>query len=238
MCLERSERNDNIYEQIEEAYQFVLRHINMSAQINGIVRRDVYELPVRAVREAIINAVTHRSYMDDSCVQVSVYDDRMEVLSPGMLYGGLDLEAALEGKSKCRNAAVSEAFHYMKLIEAWGTGLGRIRNSCREYGLKEPVIDEFGDGFRVVFFRKEMEENQDEIRKSGNPALPDTELFIIKYIRENDQCTTTEIAGLLDITSRRARGILGSLVKKDVLRKVGNARNTIYQAGGNFPHGE
>ncbi|MFG6331847.1 MAG: putative DNA binding domain-containing protein [Lachnospiraceae bacterium] len=252
--IDRKEFRGPIYEQIEEAYQFVLRHINMSAQINGIVRRDVYELPVRAVREAIINAVTHRSYMDDSCVQVSVYDDRMEVLSPGMLYGGLDLEAALEGKSKCRNAAVSEAFHYMKLIEAWGTGLGRIRNSCREYGLKEPVIDEFGDGFRVVFFRKEMEENQDEIqksgnpeirksgnpeiRKSGNPALPDTELFIIKYIRENDQCTTAEIAGLLDITGRRARGILGSLVKKGVLRKVGNARNTIYQAGGNFPHGE
>lgn len=58
----------------------------------------------------------------------------------------LDPEAALEGKSKCRNAAISEAFHYMKLIEAWGTGPGRIRNSCREYGLKEPVIDEFGDG--------------------------------------------------------------------------------------------
>ncbi len=169
--IDRKEFRGPIYEQIEEAYQFVLRHINMSAQINGIVRRDVYELPVRAVREAIINAVTHRSYMDDSCVQVSVYDDRMEVLSPGMLYGGLDLEAALEGKSKCRNAAVSEAFHYMKLIEAWGTGLGRIRNSCREYGLKEPVIDEFGDGFRVVFFREEMEENQDEIRKSGNPEI-------------------------------------------------------------------
>ena len=68
----------------------------------------------------------------------------------------LDAEAALEGKSKCRNAAISEAFHYMKLIEAWGTGPGRIRNSCREYGLKEPVIDEFGDGFRAVFFRKKL----------------------------------------------------------------------------------
>ena len=58
----------------------------------------------------------------------------------------LDLEAVLEGKSKCWNAAISEAFYYMKLIEAWGTGLGRMRNSCRQYGLKEPVIDEFGDG--------------------------------------------------------------------------------------------
>ena len=68
----------------------------------------------------------------------------------------LDPEAALEGKSKCRNAAISEAFHYMKLIEAWGTGPGRIRNSCREYGLTAPVIDEFGDGVRAVFFRKKL----------------------------------------------------------------------------------
>lgn len=244
--IDHKEFRGPVYEQIEEAYQFVLRHINMSAQINGIVRRDIYELPVRAVREAIINAVTHRSYMDDSCVQVSIYEDRMEVLSPGMLYGGLDMESALGGKSKCRNAAISEAFHYMKLIEAWGTGLGRILNSCREYGLKEPIIDEFGDGFRVVFFRKKIEANQEEIRKSGNseirksgnPALLDSELFVIKYIHENDQCTTTEIAALLDITGRRARGILGSLVKKGMLKKVGNARNTIYQAGENFPQGE
>ena len=69
-----------IYEQIEEAYQFILRHINMSAQINDVVRRDVYELPVRAVREAIVNAVTHRSYLDDSCIQVSIYDDRVEIM--------------------------------------------------------------------------------------------------------------------------------------------------------------
>ena len=77
-----------------------------------------------------------------------------------------------------------------------------------------------------------------EIRKFGNPAPPDSELFIIKYIRENNQCTTTGIADLLDITSRRARGILGSLVKKGILKKVGNARNTIYQAGEKFPYGE
>lgn len=154
--IDRKEFKGPIYQQIGDAYKFVLRHINRSAQIHGIVRRDVYELPVRAVREAIANAVTHRSYLDDSCIQVSVFDDRLEVLSPGMLYGGLDLKAALEGKSKCRNAAISEAFYYMGIIEAWGTGLGRIQKSCREYGLREPVIEEFGDGFRVIFYRSKI----------------------------------------------------------------------------------
>lgn len=158
--IDRKEFKGPIYQQIEEAYQFVLRHINRSTAINGLVRTDGYELPVRAIREAIVNAVTHRSYLDDSCIQVSIYDDRVEVVSPGMLYGGLDLEAAISGRSKCRNAAISEAFYYMGIIEAWGTGLGRIQKSCREYGLKEPTIEEFGDGFRVTFYRKASKEEQ------------------------------------------------------------------------------
>lgn len=102
----------------------------------------------------VANAIAHRSYLDESCTQVSIYDDRVEVSSPGMLYGGLDIETAKQGKSRCRNSAIAEAFHYMHIIEAWGTGIPRIINRCKEYGLKEPVFEEFGDGFRVTMFRK------------------------------------------------------------------------------------
>ena len=76
-----------LYEQIEEAYEFVLKHINLGAEINGLVRTDTYELPTEAIREAIVNAMTHRNFLDRSCVQVAVYDDRVEITSPGMLYG-------------------------------------------------------------------------------------------------------------------------------------------------------
>lgn len=140
----------------------------------------------------------------------------------------------------------------------------------KRISLKEPLIDEFGDGFRVVFFRKTIRANQKEdngdatgirtgrkainedpekcsesgkkenpaIRQSGNPQLADQESLIVKYVHENDECTASAIAGLLDVTGRRARGILGNLVKKEVLKKVGNARNTVYRAGGNFPYGK
>ena len=55
--------------------------------------------------------------------------------------------------------AIAEAFHYMHIIEAWGTGIPRIINRCKEYGLKEPVFEEFGDGFRVTIFRKDSGKN-------------------------------------------------------------------------------
>ena len=60
-----------LYEQIEEAYKFVLKHINLGAEINGLVRTDSYELPTEAIREAIVNATTHRNFLDRACVQVA-----------------------------------------------------------------------------------------------------------------------------------------------------------------------
>ncbi|MFI3202201.1 MAG: ATP-binding protein [Eubacteriales bacterium] len=152
--IDRKEFDGAIYTQIEDAYQFVLKHINLGTEIEGLYRKDYYELPILSVREMIANAIVHRSYLDDSSIQVSVYEDRVEVMSPGMLYGGMDLETAMKGKSKCRNAALAEAFYYMGIVEAWGTGIPRIINKCKEYGLPSPTFEELGDGFKVTMFRK------------------------------------------------------------------------------------
>ena len=141
----------------------MLRHINLGAKIEGIVRKDYYELPVGAIREMIVNAVCHRNYMDSSCVQVAVYDDRVEVTSPGMLYGGLTLEEAMSGRSKIRNKAIAEIFSRMEIIEEWATGIRRIMNRAKEYGLREPQFLEIGNTFRVNLYRK-----ADKIRKKTN----------------------------------------------------------------------
>jgi len=152
--IDQKEFDGPIYEQVDDAYQFVLRHIDMGAEISGVYRSDSYELPISAIREMVANAVVHRSYLDKSNIQVSVFEDRVEVLSPGMLYGGLDLETAKLGKSTCRNEAIAEAFHYMHIVEAWGTGIPRIINKCKEYGLPDPLFEEFGNNFKVTMFRK------------------------------------------------------------------------------------
>ncbi len=168
--IDRREFGGPVYEQIEEAYQFVLKHINLGATIDGIVRKDRYELPPESIREAIINAVCHRCYLDHSCVQVAVYDNRVEITSPGMLYGGLTMEQAVSGRSKIRNACIAEVFSRMGIIEQWGTGFQRMIQGCREYGLQEPEFIDMGDTFRVNFYRSNMEngiENQDIKAKTG-----------------------------------------------------------------------
>ena len=87
--LNKREFTGPIYTQIEEAVDFVLRNIRLGATIDGLVRKEKYELPPEAIREMIINAHCHRNLLDESCIQVAVYDDRPEVASPGGLYNGL-----------------------------------------------------------------------------------------------------------------------------------------------------
>ena len=151
--LDKREYAGPLYEQIDAALDFVLRNIRLGVKFEGIQRKEIYELPVDAIREMIVNAHCHRNLTDESCVQVAIYDDRLEVTSPGGLYNGLTFEEALQGHSRLRNRAVANVFRQIGLIEAWGTGLQRIQNAAREYGLPEAEFIEMPDTFRVNLYR-------------------------------------------------------------------------------------
>ena len=100
--------------------------------------------------------------IEESCIQVAVYDDRLEVTSPGGLYNGLTYEEVLNGHSKIRNKGLANIFSQMGLVEAWGSGIKRIFYAAREYGLQEPKIQEFDNMFRIELFRNNA------IRKESN----------------------------------------------------------------------
>lgn len=157
--LDKREFTGPIYEQIENAVIFVLRNIRLEATIEGLVRKESYELPVEAIREMIINAHCHRNLSDSSCVQVAVYDDRLEVTSPGGLYNGLTYEEVMNGHSKLRNRAIANVFNQMGLVESWGTGIRRIMEAAEEYELPMPRVQVFDDMFRINLYRKIPLEN-------------------------------------------------------------------------------
>lgn len=125
----------------------------MGSEINGLYRTDIYELPTDCIREMICNAVVHRSYLHPSSIQVAVYDDRVEVTSPGMLFGSLRLKDVKEGISIPRNRALVYAFTYMNIMEHWGSGTPRIIRRCKELGIEEPELMEIAGSFRINLFR-------------------------------------------------------------------------------------
>ena len=99
------------------------------------MRKEKYELLPEAIREMIINAHCHRNLLAESCIQVVVYDDRLEVTSPGGLYNGLTYEEVMNGHSKIRNKGIVNIFSQMGLVEVWGSGIKRILNAAEEYGI-------------------------------------------------------------------------------------------------------
>jgi predicted HTH transcriptional regulator len=89
--------------------------------IKGVYRHDVYEFPEVALRELVTNAMMHRNYaVYGSDIQVALYDDRLEIISPGGLPRGMTISRMMSGCSRCRNKAITEAFAYMHVAEKWG----------------------------------------------------------------------------------------------------------------------
>ena len=125
----------------------------------GIYRQDVYEIPPDAIRELIINAMVHRSYLDHGTIQVAVYDNRLEITSPGKLPMGQTMERMKEGYSKIRNEALAHAFAYMNLIEHWGSGIQRIIDKVKTAGLREPEFIGGEVDLRINIYRGQIDTN-------------------------------------------------------------------------------
>lgn len=190
-----------------------------SAEIEGLVRKDVYELPVGAIREMIINAVCHRNFMDNSCVQVAIYDNRVEVTSPGMLFGGLTLEEAMNGRSKIRNRAIAETFSRMELIEAWGTGIRRILRRADEYGLPTPEFMEIGDTFRVNLYKKADKKADKKFERQQ---------LIIEYLQREESVSNREARAILGLAESTTKRILKQMVQDEILSESGQRKGKRY----------
>ena len=169
--VDRREYTGPLWEQIDEAFQFVLRNIHLGATIVGIYRQDIYEIPPDAIRELIINAMVHRSYLDHGTIQVAVYDNRLEITSPGKLPMGQTIERMKEGYSKIRNEALAHAFAYMNLIEHWGSGIPRIIDKVKAAGLREPEFIGGEVDLRINIYRGQVDTNDATI--NANDAKND-----------------------------------------------------------------
>lgn len=197
-----------LYQQIDDAFEFVLRMIRMGAVIKGTVRQDVYEFPLRTIREAITNAVCHRSYFQPSYVQVALYDDRLEITSLGMIARPVSIEKMKHGFSYVQNRGIAHAFAYLGLIESWGSGVPRMFEDCATYGLREPELIVQDEMFRLNLYRKDI-----------HSTTPDT---IQDAIQDTTQDTTQDV-------SRRRRSLLEFCSepqnKKDMMAFLGLANS-------------
>lgn len=171
--IDKKDSSGAIYKQIDEAYQFVLKHINFGFEFNGLYRVESYELPERMIREIICNAVCHRQIMSNSCIQVAVYDNRVEITSPGTLYGGLTISMIKNGRTAIRNKVIANALKYLHFIEQWGLGIISSIEECIERNIRIPEFIEMSEAFRVNLYRPSYTQ-QDIQQDTQQDALQDS----------------------------------------------------------------
>ena len=223
--VDRREFNGPIQEQMEAAYQYVLEKINRGMKIDGIYRQDVYELPIDSVRELIANAVAHRSYLDPGNIQVALYDNRLEITSPGMLMNGVTIEKMKEGYSKIRNRAIANAFSYMKIIEKWGSGIPRIIRECQEYGLPEPELIDFDGDFRINMYRQPSLIQAGTIGTIIGIKVTSPEERVLTIMKQNAKVTQKELQKELGNSLRTIKRMIAELQDKGYIVRRGNNRS-------------
>ncbi len=152
----------NITLQAEEAYNFVLRHINKGAVVEGVYTVSRWEYPVKAIREAIRNAIVHRDYsFTGKDVKVAVYDDMVEITSPGLLPPSIDYSAMESRQSDARNKIIAPIFKRIGIIDQWGNGLKLIADELKEYPQIEFRWKEVGLSFQVQFVKLDYVSEQE-----------------------------------------------------------------------------
>ncbi|MCS6950281.1 MAG: transcriptional regulator, partial [bacterium] len=213
-----------LFEQVEETMQYFRERLTTRYEIGGEPAREVvWEYPLDALREAVLNAVCHRDYLDSAHTQIRWYDDRIVIYNPGALQPPLTVERLFqEHISKPRNRLIAEAFYNIGWIERWGTGIQRMRSACLENEQPEPVITEEG-GLWVVFHKDWLTE--DYLQQL---ELNSRQIQAIFWLKTHERITNTQYQQLFSVGKRTASLDLSQLVQKGLVEQVGTTGKGTY----------
>ena len=139
---------------LEEAVEFVRKNSRIKTIIdkNGH-RADKPEYPVKAVREAILNALVHRDYSihtENTPISIEMYRDRMEITSSGGLYGRISIDSLGKVRPETRNAALANMLELLKITENRYSGIPTMRKEFAEFSLPAPIFSAVHGEFKVI----------------------------------------------------------------------------------------
>jgi ATP-dependent DNA helicase RecG len=198
-------------------HKFLIRPVTFE----GLYRIEHNEYPIPAIREMLLNALIHRTYMG-VFTQIRVYDDKISIWNDGELPQGVTLEKLKQHhSSRPRNLIIADVCFKGGLIDAWGSGTVRIIETCKVAGLPEPELEERDGGFAVTLFKNNLTEEQ-----LGKLGLNVRQLKAVSHMKEKGKITNAEYQEINNVSKRTATNDLAELVTKYKL-----AKNTGFGAG-------
>lgn len=211
----------NLFEQVTKAEEAIKFAINVKYSITGKTseRQEIWDYPLSAIRETLLNSIVHRDYFDKtSPIQIKIFKDWLWFYNPGELVDDLTVEnLKTSHPSKTRNPLIASVFYRAGLIEKFGSGIDRIMNACRREIIPQPEFLEECGGFSVKFKKEFVELNERQ-----NNAL--------QVIKEKGTISNSDYQEITGATRETSKRDLAKMLKAGVLHKVGDGKNTKYTA--------
>jgi len=211
-------------EQFKAAYDFVISRLYTSWKIVGPMREEQLEIPKIAIREIIMNAVIHRNYLIPGPTKIAIFNNRIEIFSPGTFPGPIS-QNLKAGFTYLRNITIAKVFREMGLIESFGLGLLKTFTSYEQYELKEPQIIE-GEGFIKCILPRKTPENM--LTRSKTDELSEAQAQILNLFTSATKISVADVIESLHFTRSTASRKLAELVKKGHIKKMGKGRGVNY----------
>ena len=218
---DRREFTGSLLKQLEDAYEYLSLRNQNQATFEGLLRIDHKDYPDVAIRESLLNAIVHRDYAISASTLLSVYKNRIELISIGGLAGGISYEDMMLGVSYCRNQKLANVFYRLQLIESYGTGMQKIMSSYKNSNEK-PIVQVTTGAFKFVL------PNQNDKMVIDAAVLDEKEQAALNLLEEQEYITRSDIEKMLGVSTSTAYRIIQKLISCGKLKSSGGTRNARY----------
>lgn len=179
---------------------------------------------------SVLFAVIHRDYNFNGSILISLFDNRIEIVSLGGLVKGISIKDIFNGVSETRNPNLANIFYRLKYVESFGTGIERIMETYQEYYDKRPIFQNTENTFKVILYNINYE-SEDVINNfviNEEPVELDANLLLEKYLKKNKVINRASLQEILNISKTSAVNLLNKMIKDGKIMQVGEGKNTFY----------
>lgn len=223
-------RHGPVLKLVDIAENYIKSNIHWRVEFTGELQRtEIPEIPMDAIREALLNSFCHKDYATCQSNEVSIYKDRVEIYNPGTFPEGYEPRDFIDKAERPirRNPKIARMLYYSKDIESFGTGLIRIAEACDAAGVRYE-FEKLKSGFVVRFYRSVEKAEKKPIKTDKKPIKTERQQQIIEYVKENGTIgnkAARELLGLADSTTKR---LLKEMVDENILSVEGERKTRKY----------
>ena len=228
---DRKELSGSLLTQLEDAYSYIDQFNRTRAEFEGLDRIDKRDYPSEALREALLNAITHRDYSFSGSTLISIFDDRIEFVTIGGLVRGLTFDDIMLGISALRNQNLANVFYRLKLIEAYGTGILKINESYADCTVK-PQFEVTDNAFKITLPNINYAGERKDVTSTAPLKVTDKanrQAILLRLTEKQGYIVRKDVEAELKVSQATAILILRDMVEKGLLIKEGSGKQQKYR---------